>query len=379
MPQDVIRSADEVTPEWLTATLRAGGVLTRGEVAGVEAEGPESTFASDIYRLAVTYTAGAFARAPRHLFLKISMPSLQHGALPREQWRREYDFYTGIAPAMNAHVTIPAFGAGYEENTGASYLLLLDVSDTHGPCLAPEEAPVDGGPLAAESAVEALARFHAAWWDSPRLGVDIGRYPSPQERIHDVENARIATATFFDRCGDSLPDRWRATYERVLDALPGLYGRHSSGRNLTLVHGDAHLGNFLFPRRQRSAGPPASRPAHVAGPPSGALLLDWQFWHPTIGGTDLAFLIARWEPETRRALEAPLLHRYHDGLLAHGVTGYTRSDCYDDYRLSVILVSLFIPIWQRTLWGWKPDLRAVETVMTAYEELGCEEMLGRVQ
>ena len=105
-------------------------------------------------------------------------------------------------------------------------------------------------------------------------------------------------------------------------------------------------------------------------------MLDWQFWHPTIGGTDLAFLIARWEPETRRALEAPLLRRYHAALLAHGVTGYPWSDCWDDYRLSVVLVSIFIPIWQCTLWGWEPNLPAVATAMSAYEDLGCEELLG---
>ena len=69
-----------------------------------------------------------------------------------------------------------------------------------------------------------------------------------------MDNAREATAAFFERCGDDLPARWRATYERVLDALPGLYGRHATGRNLTLAHGDAHLGNFLFP------GEPGAQP-----------------------------------------------------------------------------------------------------------------------
>ena len=368
-----ISSAAEVTPHWLTMLFRDRGLIGPGmAVRAVSHDQGAGTFATTVWHLHLEYEGDTPRGAPRRLFLKVTWPA----ETPSEFAAREHAFYTVIAPAMagspGAAVIIPCYDVVHDPNSGAAHLLLADLSETH------ETRTAHGGETG-ELAVEALARFHAAWWDSPRLGVDIGRYPSLQERISDVENARIATATFFDRCGDSLPDRWRATYERVLDAMPGLYTRHATGCNLTLAHGDAHLGNFLFPRRQRSAGSPASRPAHVAGPPSGALLLDWQFWHPTIGGTDLAFLIARWEPETRRALEAPLLHRYYAALLAHGVTGYTWDDCYDDYRLSVILVALFIPVWQCTLWGWEADLRAVETVMTAHEELGCEEMLGRAQ
>ncbi len=89
--------------------------------------------------------------------------------------------------------------------------------------------------------------------------------------------------------GDRLSRPWRAVYERVLPALPGLFGRHATGRNLTLVHGDAHLGNFLFPKDAKAGN---------------TYLIDWQFWHPTIGGTDLAFMMATdWAAETRRRLE----------------------------------------------------------------------------
>lgn len=372
MPGDVICSASEITPEWLTETLRSCRVLTRGDVVGIALEEPETTFASDLYRLAVTYSAGASRGAPRRLFLKISTPSLQPGPLPREQWRREYDFYTGIAPAMDAQITIPAFSAAYDEETGASHLLLLDVSDTHRPCLAPEEAPAEGGPLAAELAVDALAALHAAWWGygpemAVRLGIDVGPLPGPEDILNNVKNARHATAAFIGAAEDGLPLAWREVYGRVLDAMPSLYTRHArrpAGRasNLTLVHGDAHLGNFLFPR-------------DAAG---SAYLLDWQFWHPTIGGTDLAFLIAtRWPPETRRRLEKPLLQRYHRGLVSRDVTGYSFDACWDDYRLSVILVSLFIPIWQCSLWGWSPNLDNAAASIAAYEELGCEELLGR--
>ena len=161
--------------------------------------------------------------------------------------------------------------------------------------------------------------------------------------------------------GDELPQPWRENYARVLAALPRLFERHAQGRNLTLAHGDAHLGNFLFPK-------------DAAG--GVAYILDWQFWHPTIGGTDLAFLMAtEWPVETRRRVEQPLLRRYYQGLLAGGVRGYPWETCWDDYRLSVMLVSIFIPVWQWALFGWELNRAALEGSMTAFEDLRCAELL----
>jgi len=356
----LIATAADVTPAWLTALFRDRGLIGPGAaVSAVSHDQGAGTFATTVWHLDVVYEGDAAPLAPRRLFLKTTAPS---GA-PSGFAAKEHDFYTAVAPAMaggpGAALAIPCYDAAYNPATGAAHLLLADLSETHVARAAPD---AETGALA----MDALAALHAAWWDSPRLGVDIGRYPTLQERISDVESARVATATFFDRCGDTLPARWRHTFERVLDALPHLYTRHARrpaglASNLTLAHGDAHLGNFLFPRNAEG----------------GAYLLDWQFWHPTIGGTDLASLIARWEPGVRHALEAPLLRRYHAALLAHGVTGYRWENCLDDYRLSVILVSLFIPIWQCSLWGWSPNLDNAAASIAAYEELGCEELLGR--
>ncbi len=212
-----------------------------------------------------------------------------------------------------------------------------------------------------ERAIDALAQLHAFWWDHPRLGKDIGRYPTQEERQQDWINTEKSTTAFLLALGDQIPQAWRGIYERVLPALPALYKRHASGRNLTLVHGDAHLGNFLFPRE---------------GETGETYLIDWQFWHPTIGGTDLAFMMAaEWETDIRRNLEQGLLRRYHSQLLAHGVKGYAWEDCWDDYRLSVILVSIFIPVWRWAVFKWEPDMQALQKSMTAFEDLNCSDLL----
>jgi thiamine kinase-like enzyme len=354
--EKAIAHAEQVTSGWLTHVLREGGTLPRGRVTGVTPDREQTTFASAVWRLAVRYSPDASPRAPQRLFLKTSNPALAPGEFDPEHLRREVVFYRTIAPAMDEPFTIPCYDAAYEPETGASHILLQDVSETHAAC---------PSPLCqrnCERAADALAGLHAFWWDHPRLGVDVGSWPTAEERRQEWRDAVESTSAFMAVLGDRLCPSWRATYEKVLPALPALFRRHATGRNLTLAHGDAHLGNFLFPR---------------AGGEGRTYLVDWQFWHPTIGGTDLAFMIAtEWEPETRRQVERALLERYHGGLLARGVQDFSWEECWNDYRLSVILVSLFIPVWRWAVFKWAPELSTVDTVMTAFEDLRCGELLG---
>ncbi len=356
MMGNVIVSAGQVTPEWLTGILEEQGVLHRGKVARVMPGQEQATFASSVWHLEVRYSDDAPPGAPTRLFLKVSNPALAPGAFDPQQVQREIVFYCVVAPAMEETFTIPCYDAAYEPETGASHILLKDVSETHVSCSSPSCR------RNCERAVDALACLHAFWWDHPRLGVDIGKYPTQEERRRGWRDSEESTTAFMGALGDQLARSWRATYESVLPALPGLYRRHATGRNLTLAHGDAHLGNFLFPRD---------------GEAERTYILDWQFWHPTIGGTDLAYMMAtEWEPETRRHLEEALLRRYHEELLAHSVRDYRWDDCWNDYRLSVILVSIFIPVWRWAVFRWAPDMCALERSMAAFEELRCSELLA---
>ena len=351
-----IEHVEQITPQWLTDLLQRQGALPQGRVIQVTPGEAAQTFASLVWRLEVAYSADAAQGAPRRLFLKVSRPALAPGAYSAKGQQREIDYYRAIAPAMDGALSVPCYDAVYDLESGAAHLLLRDVSETH-------EACADPRPGHCERAIDCLAHLHASWWDHPRLGQDIGRYPTREERGQDWAGTVESTTAFLAALGDRISPSRRATYERVLRALPELYERHATGRNLTLAHGDAHLGNFLFPR---------DAAVHKT------YLVDWQFWHPTIGGTDLAFMMATgWAPETRRRLERALLDRYHRRLLAHGVQGYSRVACWDDYRLSVILVSIFIPVWRWAVFKWAIDPSTVERTMTAFEDLRCAELLGQ--
>jgi thiamine kinase-like enzyme len=155
---------------------------------------------------------------------------------------------------------------------------------------------------------------------------------------------------FFDAHGDSMTAEGRRIYERVFSSRLRPWLRLAEPRALTVIHGDAHAWNFLFPR----AGP---------GP---AFLIDWQLWHLDLGARDLAFLMAlHWYPGRRRELEPALLRSYHDGLLAHGV----------DYRRCVVR-NLTLPIifWSRRM---KPEgwWHRLECALAAYRDLACDELL----
>ena len=132
-------------------------------------------------------------------------------------------------------------------------------------------------------------------------------------------------------------------------------------KQVTLIHGDAHTGNILLPRDETKHD---------------VVLIDWQLWDINVGAIDLAFLMAlHWPPNRRAVLEESLLHRYHAHLLKCGVEGYGWQALWNDYRESVIIMSL-IPIGQfrrnspaGVIWFGLQDSLA------AFEDLDCAEML----
>src|SRR5262249_19026424 len=137
-------------------------------------------------------------------------------------------------------------------------------------------------------------------------------------------------ASFVDRYSELLPPARRVLYDRLLEASPRLLRRVLDRRNLTILHGDAHVWNVFLPK---DGG-------------GDVRLFDFDAWRLGLAAADLSSARAmHWYPERRAGLEQPLLDRYHAALLAAGVAGYDRAALADDYRLSV-LYQLSRPVWQ---------------------------------
>jgi thiamine kinase-like enzyme len=311
---------------------------------------------SHTFRLRVTCedTAGD---APHSVILKSG--HLDSAGRPSYANRHEIAFYRDIAPALPERLAPLCFEAVEATDTGAWHLLLEDLTDSH---FIATEWPLPPTPEQCESIMRAQARFHAAWWDNPRLGVSAGSWSDPAAFERGLRSFAEKFARFTDRFDGIMPSERRDLYRRLLDQAPRLLARYHSRRNLTIIHGDAHPWNFFLPRH---------------GGDADVRLIDWESWSINAATDDLAYMMAMlWYPDRRRRLERPLLDLYHAELLTQGVNGYDRQALNDDYRLSTLWL-ITRPVGQeannipaRVWWN------NLERIMLAVDDLGCRDLLA---
>lgn len=343
----------QATADRLTVLLRRAGVLGRGDVVDVAVESSRDTLISRISRLRLTYDGD---EGPSHVFFKTSAERAD--ATFRELGRKEATFYELVATATPTGL-LPRCYDAVAEPAEHWYLMLEDLTASHESLA---EWPVPPPLERWYAIVTAHARFHAFWWDHARLGVAVGTFADDSGAIErHLAAFPKDVATFADRLGDRLSAERRRIYERLVDAAPRLAARYRSHRDMTIIHGDAHVWNALVPR-----GPALND----------VRLIDWDAWRIDTATDDLAYMIAvHWFPDWRRRYELESLRRYHDALLADGVRGYSFDALWEDYRLSV-LWQIATPMWQANhglgAWIWWNHL---ECIMAAVHDLDCLELL----
>ncbi|HXL31905.1 MAG TPA: aminoglycoside phosphotransferase [Bradyrhizobium sp.] len=338
----------------LTTALRNSGMLGDGCVRDVVVERSFDTLLSHIFRLKLSYDATL--GGPEFLILKAGLADRPGG--PWKAGRQEVAFYTEVASAMSDHLVPRCFDADWTADTGAWHLLLEDLTASHAVAT---RWPLPPTLAQCESIVRARARFHAAWWDDPRLGNTIGSWQDAALDQQLLDFARDLEG-FTERFGDRLSFERRDLYARLIDRAPRLQMRYRSHRNMTILQGDSHVWNCFLPR---------------AGASDDALLFDWDAWHIGPASNDLSYMMAlHWYPDRRRQVERPLLDCHHAALEAHGVKGYARRELDDDYRQSV-LWNLRTPVWQEAN-GIPPVVwwNGLERILMAVDDLDCRELLG---
>ena len=351
MTAETIPTAAE--PGHLTEALRRCGALGAARVGDVAVVNSIVKQRSHTRRLRLSYEGPAGA-APDSLILK--MGHLDSAGHPAYANAREIAFYRDIAPSLPAGVVPCCFEAVESTDITPWHLLLEDLTDSH---FFATEHPLPPSQAQCEDIMVAWAKFHATWWDDPRLGMSVGNWPAAKWEQYLSIFAR-EFASFIDQFGQILPPERLALYERLLDQGPRLLARLRAQRNLTLVHGDAHWWNCFLPR---DGG-------------SDVRLIDWEGWSINTATTDVAYMMAMlWYPDLRRRLERPLLDLYHAALVAQGVRGYDRQALDDDYRLSVLWLILR-PVGQAAFnippRVWWPNL---ERIFLAVDDLGCRDLL----
>jgi hypothetical protein len=341
--------------EQLTDALRQSGVLGNGRVSDVAVVSSRTTILSQIIRLRLSYD-GPAPDAPCSVIFKTGHPDRAGNG-----WsggHREVAFYTQVGSAMQGRLVPRCFEGRSDEQAKTWHLLLEDLTETHNIATT---WPLPPTMEQCASIVEARARFHAVWWDNPRLGTSVGEWSDAAATDRHLQSLSEQFTRFCDRLGDNLPRDRRELYERLFGAAPRLLARYHTHRNVTIVQGDAHVWNSFVPRDSGDD----------------VRFFDWDSWHIGVGTGDLAYMMAiHWYPDRRARLERLILDRYHAALVSHGIDGYDRTALDDDYRMSV-LWQITTPVRQAAydippvIW-WNN----LERVLMAVDDLGGRDLLA---
>ncbi|HKR21858.1 MAG TPA: aminoglycoside phosphotransferase family protein [Pyrinomonadaceae bacterium] len=306
---------------------------------------------SNLWFFEVVYTAGSSPKLPTRLLLKWP---LEHSPAP-ERGEPELVFYRELAPALSSPPMVRCLATAPTANS-KQWLILEDLRLSHTNPPWPE-IPTN---KALHDAVAVLARVHARWWEAPSLGSTVGTMHTEAALRTMVHGFRDHLPAFFKDLADDLPAADRTVLETVFNSSLRPWLRLLDPRALTVIHGDAHTWNFLYPRSGEG------RP----------YLIDWQVWHLDVGARDLAFMIAlHWDRAVRRQLELPLLHTYHDELRRADISSYSFEDLLLDYRRCVVRnLSFPIIFWSR---GFPRETwrRRLDCALAAFRDLDSAELL----
>jgi hypothetical protein len=307
----LIDGPEGLTPDWLTAVLRATGRLVAGKVTGVTMTPVGNGMLGTNLRLKLDYDR-IEPQAPATLVAKLAAAgetSRASGAA-LGLYERETRFYQVIAPRLGACVATALFAD--IDASGATFCLLFE-----------DLAPARGGDqltgcsLAdAEAAMDTAAAMHAPLWGDVATLTQpwmsrvqmVGMYSAQLPPCVAMIKTRFAT--LLDPGVPAILDAFAAKIDRwfAMQTTP-----------FTIVHHDYRLDNMLFDARG------GSLPVAV---------LDWQTLMAGPGVLDASYFVgAGLLPEVRRAHEERLARRYHDALLARGVRDYGWERCWHDYRL----------------------------------------------
>jgi hypothetical protein len=289
----VLVEPNELTPEWMTAALRAAGLDVTVRALRSEAVGTGQMAHNE--RIFLDYEGDA-GSAPKTLVGKFPSPSEEsRGAGASGGYRAETRFYTELGDSLAIRTAACYYGA-ISEDESTFTLLLEDLAPaTQGDQIA------GGSDEEIEAAVRNLAGLHAPRWNDPTLDqIDwVTTGISGQFQLY----IEMGTPAFIERYKDRLSQADAET----LSAFAAGVGRWMEIRPVekTLVHGDYRLDNLMFDHE---------------GGECRVAAVDWQTLSVACGGQDLAYLLGNSSPpEQRRAHEDHMLEVYRQAMAELGV------------------------------------------------------------
>jgi hypothetical protein len=350
----------EVTGEWLTENLRRAGVID-GDVTVVDVR--PDPFAAGVGFMgevgAIDLTYDRSTGAPSRMIAKIpTRDATVRGLLaPARVFEREARFYEDVAPRLGDLVP-DCYFVGRDVEADDYFLLLEDLGanrcgDQAEGCSIPD----------ARAAIEAIARFHARFWENDDLAAIDWMPRADSEGMKVGEVVYSASIDGFKAIfADVIEPRCAEIIDRFGPNVPQLLDRLASMPH-TIAHFDYRLDNLFFDGS------------------GGVQMIDFQTSSKGGGIYDVGYLMSQsLNVEDRRAHEHELLELYHDTLVEEGVRGYGLDQIASDYRVAV-LYSWVIPVFavgsldvssERAMTLWT---RVIERAQAAIIDHDCGELL----
>ena len=347
------RAIEDFTPANVTRALEA---LQPGvQVAEVAILSQHQGSASHLL-IENTYAPGADCGLPPRMFVKTSLdasrdalPSGFADTLAGELALTMYVSEVKAYALINAEMDIEApkiFALDLGEAAGDFYLFMENLTERGAIC--PKVIPaLEVGRI--ENLLTNLARLHAAYWQSPRLGGDLGWLEASTEG---------KLSQFLRKGGwDPIATEFQIPYKAAILKDIGIdaehmyqaFWRRQEALNQwpqTLLHGDAHPGNIYF------------LPDGQVG------LLDWQLARRGPWAHDVSYaIISALDPDDRRRCERDMLRDYRAELTRLGVANPPSED-------DLWLAHRQTPAWGVPMWGSTPAVmysqEEVETVVRRF-------------
>lgn len=347
--QSIPDTLAEVTSEWINGVLASrhpGVEVLAAEVGDFFGHKPNKA------KLSVTYNdAGYAAGLPERLVVKGGFKGRDgSGSLTGLDIGLELELlaYAELVPHLDAN-TPRCFAAVFDPESYRGVMLIEELASP--PAVFLHDAHALTYPQAA-AFLDAQARFHAQWFDSPEFEAG-GRFgpESPlgmrTRRLHEGYLDRLVRPEYWDTFialprGATLPRLLRDP-ERIAAAQDCMNALHRDCAQ-TIVHGDEHLGNLYTDG--------GGRPGFI----------DWcarrEPW--VLGFT--YFVLSTLDPLDRRRWERALLQHYLDRLRHYGAAAPGFENAWYAHRCTALFPFL---TWLNNSAKWQPESINTRNTMRA--------------
>jgi hypothetical protein len=300
--------AEDLTPEWLSATLSRSISAVKCEPVGVGVG-----LVGTLFKLTLEGDG-----APATMIAKLAAPTPdgRFVATVINMYGREVGFYRELSPRTPiAHPE--CYFAAHDPETQDTVLLMEDVSG--------RGAMLDQitGVAAADSApaIRTLAQLHAAFWDDASLLdhewlLPLSEYAPAVSFAYDT--AWPNAQRFFP---DDITGRVKEYGDAFSARVPGLFAKLCEGPQV-LSHADWRVDNMFL------------------CPDDSMILVDWQLVDRSAGPRDLSYFVTQSVNVSEPAEYEKLFDTYLSALSSHGVEA-DREWAWEMYRYGAAMAFVY--------------------------------------